>query len=630
MSMSLGPELRVRAPGSKLKTLVTIVAVLAVLHVARDIVMPFALAVLLTFALAWPVTQLERRGLPRGVSVALVVVLVLGVVAAGGWIVLHQMQSVLHELPKNRAALADKLGALYAHLRSFESFGDTLVPSAPPGGGAVAIAPSPVLPEPGTTPDRPLYTAPADGGRALLWQVPAALGSVLAPLGTAAMVLLFVVFMLVNREDLRNRFLRVISQGDLTRTTRAVTEAWRRTGRYLGRQAIVNCAFGLAMGLGLFLLGVPGWALWGLLCTLLRFLPYIGTMLAVSMPMAMAIATSDGWGLFWATAALFLAVEIVVNLLIEPWFYAEGAGVSPFAVLVAAALWTWLWGPMGLVLAMPLTVVVVVLGRSVPQLAYLDVLLGTDEVLTAKDRFYQRLMANDPDEATTIVEEVAATAPLPDVCETLLVPALAALERDHDAGKLTDAEYAAVCTNVREAFEELEDQGAAARPAVTAGGAASSAFAATQQNAPGTVVCLPVKSGATEVAAEILSRLLLRANAPARTFSANLTFAERLQLIDAAETVCIVSLPDTTLRLARATCKRIQARRPELRIVVLPWGADVDPAEWRHRALCSSTDGIARSFAELMLFAGRLRQDALAGGGRAPDAVAATVPSTAT
>ncbi len=606
MTSALPPEVRVRAAGGKLVRLLGVVAVLAILHVGRDILMPFALAVLVSFALAGPVTRLERWGLSRGPAVGAVMVLVLALVGAVGWVVVQQMQYVIEQLPDHRAAIRDKVGALYAHFQSLQSLGDSLAPVAAPE-AVIPPAVTPLIGEPGSSPERPLYTAPSDGNSAMLLQLPAALGSLFGPIGTAAMVLLFAVFMLVNREDLRNRFLRLISNGDLTRTTQALTEAWRRTGRYLGRQVMVNGAFGLAIALGLFLLGVPGWALWGLICSLLRFLPYVGTMIALSMPLAMALATSDGWGLFWATVALFVAVEIVVNLLIEPWFYAEGAGVSPFAVLVAAALWTWLWGPMGLMLAMPLTVVIVVLGRSVPQLSFLNVLLGTEEVLTAKDRFYQRLMANDPDEATAIVEEVAARSALADVCETLLVPALAAAERDRSVGKLTDAEYTNVCDNIRDAFQELEDQVALAA-ASGGGGAAVTAFPAKREHASGTVVCLPVKTGATEVAAQILSRLLVRANTPSRTFSSDLLFGQRLQSIEPGEIVCVVALPDTTLRLARATCTRILARRPELHVVVMPWGAVVDPAEWRHRSLASSTDGIATSAAELALFVGRIRQ----------------------
>ena len=222
-------------------------------------------------------------------------------------------------------------------------------------------------------------------------------GPLISPLATAGIVIVFVIFMLLKREDLRDRVIRLVGSRDLPRTTQALDDAARRVGRYLLMQLVVNTTYGIPIGIGLWLIGIPNPILWGMLCTVLRFVPYIGPVIAAFFPLALAIAVDPGWStLLWA-GALFIVVELISNNVIEPWLYGSSTGLSPVAVIAAAVFWTWLWGPIGLLLSTPLTVCLVVLGRHVPQLAFLDVLLGNEPVLSPPEHLYQRLLVGDRD-----------------------------------------------------------------------------------------------------------------------------------------------------------------------------------------------------------------------------------------
>src|SRR5436190_5336955 len=445
-------------PVGRLATLAAVIAVLAALHLGREILMPLALAMLVSFTLVWPVARVERMGLGRTLSVGLVVGGLAAVLSATCWMAFTQLHAVVDELPSHRTAIKEKVGALVSRFAAMEAAGQALVPDETAVVTPDAMHDRTAKPAAGTSPDTPLYMVAIDAGPTLLRKLPAALASLLDPLGTAGMVVLFVLCMLLYREDLRNRLIRLVGRGDLTGATLAINEASRRIGQFLGFQTLINGGCGLVVALGLYLLGVPGWALWGFLYTLLRFLPYVGAWIGAAMPVAMALAASPGWGLFLSACAFFAVVEGVANLVVEPWLHSESTGASSFAVLVAAAFWTWLWGPVGLVLAMPLTTVVVVMGKSVRQLGFLNVLLGTDEGMSVTDRFYQRVVGNDLDEAMRILTEVADGRPLAETYEEVLVAGLAMAERDRMEGKLTEDEYASVCDNIRDSLEEMEKE----------------------------------------------------------------------------------------------------------------------------------------------------------------------------
>ena len=255
-------------------------------------------------------------------------------------------------------------------------------------------------------------------------------GPLIQPLATGGIIIVVVIFMLLRREDLRDRFIRLVGAGDLHRTTAALQDAGERVARYLLSQLAVNAAYALPIGIGLWVIGVPNAPLWGLMALILRFIPYIGPIIASIFPLALALAVDPGWTMVLWTAALFVVLELVSNNVVEPWVYGSRTGLSPLAIIVAAIFWTWLWGPMGLLLSTPLTVCLVVLGRHVPQFEFLDVLLGNEPVLDPHQQLYQRLLAGDPTEATDRAEAYLEENTILSFYETVAVPALALAEED--------------------------------------------------------------------------------------------------------------------------------------------------------------------------------------------------------
>ena len=230
-------------------------------------------------------------------------------------------------------------------------------------------------------------------------------GPLIAPFATAGLVVVLVIFMLLQREDLRDRVLRLVGGREVARATEAMDDAAKRISRYLLMQLIINVLYGIPVGIGLYFIGVPNPILWGCLATVLRFIPYLGPVIGALFPIALSFAVAPGWTLPLLTVALFVVLELFSNNVLEPWLYGASTGLSPVAVLVAAVFWTMLWGPLGLLMSTPLTVCLVVLGRHVPQLGFFDVLLGDEPALSPEVKFYQRLLARDPEEATELAEE---------------------------------------------------------------------------------------------------------------------------------------------------------------------------------------------------------------------------------
>ncbi|TIS11353.1 MAG: AI-2E family transporter, partial [Mesorhizobium sp.] len=256
--------------------------------------------------------------------------------------------------------------------------------------------------------------------------------------GSAGLVVVVVIFMLMEREDLRDRFIRLVGYGDLHRTTQALQDAGKRVGQYLLMQLVVNVIYAIPITIGLWVLGIPNALLWGMLALALRFVPYIGPIIGALLPLFLALAVAPGWSLLLWTGALFIAMELITGNVIEPWLYGSRTGLSPLAIIVAAIFWTWLWGPIGLVLSTPLTVCLVVLGRHVPQFEFLDVLFGNEPVLEPHARLYQRLLAADPDEATDHAEEMLEEKYLFEFYDQVAIPALLLGEQDRMRGVMDD------------------------------------------------------------------------------------------------------------------------------------------------------------------------------------------------
>ena len=282
-------------------------------------------------------------------------------------------------------------------------------------------------------------------------------GPLISPLATAGIVIVFVIFMLLKRDDLRDRMIRLVGSRDLPRTTQALNDAARRVGRYLLMQLIVNTTYGIPIGIGLWLIGIPNPILWGMLCTVLRFVPYIGPIIAAFFPLVLAVAVDPNWNtLLWA-GALFIVIELISNNFIEPLLYGSSTGLSPVAVIAAAVFWTWLWGPIGLLLSTPLTVCAVVLGQHVPGLAFLDVLLGSEPVLSPPQQLYKRLLVGDAIEATEQAEEQLRESSLAEFYDETLIPALALAEQDHVRGSLGEDQLVRVAESAVAMVENLAE-----------------------------------------------------------------------------------------------------------------------------------------------------------------------------
>jgi predicted PurR-regulated permease PerM len=506
---------------------ICIVVVIGTLYFAREVLIPIALAVLLTFLLAPLVLRLQRWGLSRIPAVILIVTLAFAAIGAVGWLVAGQVMSLSSALPQYKQNIIAKVQALRGSVGGgtdslsgtikeigqamqgapsepavAESAGEEQTPPAVTAQGPPAV---PAAAPRGTTREKPLFFEPVEPERSPLVPLLDSIGLITAPLGTAAIVLIFTIFMLIGREDLRDRFLQLIGQDQLNVTTQAMDDAAQRVSRYLLMQSIVNGTYGLAVGIGLLVLGVPSALLWGLLAALLRFIPYVGPWIAAAFPIALSFAVSTTWTLPLLTIGLFVVLELISNNVIEPWLYGSGTGVSTMAILVAAIFWTWLWGPIGLLLATPLTVCVVVMGRYVPQLTFLSTLLGDESVLPPASRYYQRLLAMDEVEATDIAKDYLKQHPLPELYDAVLLPALGLAEQDGHRGTLTSERQEFIRRTTRTLVEELGQEGGAAD--------------APTPPAEARLMCLPARDEADEIAGLMFARLLGKQGIPPPDFA---------------------------------------------------------------------------------------------------------------
>lgn len=399
--------------------------VLAALHLGRDVFIPMALALLLSVVLIPPTRLLQGIGLPRAVAVASMLLLSLGAIGAIVLLVASQILSLAAELPQWEANLREKLHALAEGSSVLDRAAGTLRRLFDEFGGGSSTAGAPVI------------AAPAGRSTGTLEAALNMAGMIAAPAAALAIALLLMAYLLMQREDVRDRFLRLAGMGDLHRTTRAMADATDRIGRYLLAQMMLNALFGLVMGLALTAIGVPNAPLWGVLTFMLRFIPFLGTWIALSLPLAVAFATGKGWTEPLLVLLVFAVVEGVVAHVLEPMLYGRSTGLTPLALLVSSAVWTVLWGPIGLLLAPPITACLVILGRHVPALGFLEILLGNGEALPAPLRFYQRFLAQDPEGAQEIAEEHAETESPAETLRDLVLPAIVALSEDRASGALS-------------------------------------------------------------------------------------------------------------------------------------------------------------------------------------------------
>ena len=380
-------------------------------------------------------------------------------------------------------------------------------------------------------------------------------------MAAAGLVVVFVIMILIDWEDLRERLLHLAGRSDLHRTTEAMNDAAQRVSRYLARQLIVNLACGVPIGVGLTVIGIPNAALWGIFVVLLRFIPYLGIVIAAGFPLALAIAVDPGWSLLLWTISLFVVVEPIVAYLVEPRVYGAGTGLSPIAVILAAVFWTWLWGPIGLLLSAPLTTCLVVLGRHVPHLQFFDVILGNQPVLAPEETFYQRLLANDPEEAVEQAEEAAKERSLPAFFDEVAIPALRSAQADSDRGVLTGNRRVEIREAVRAMLENLSDD--------TIENAASAADALPL------VCCIAGRNELDAAAALLLVHLLTlgcrAGNVPVLSADQLMSDASDPSLKE-AKLICLSLIGTTTPARVRYLVRRIRRRALHANLIIGFWG----------------------------------------------------------
>lgn len=545
-------------------TLVSATLVVTILARAQPVVVPIALAVLLAFVLSPVVTAFQQVGLRRGVAAVLVLMLALATVAGLGWTVGRQLQDLAANIPEysrelrhKLALLRDHRGALASLQRTVADVSQELAEGEPRPRRDAESSPQAVR----------LVAEPSD-----LERLRAILEPVLEPLAQAGIVLVLTGFMLTHREDLRNRFIRLAGRGRMTVTTRALDEAGSLVGRYLLTQSMVNAGFGLVVTGGLMLIGVSYAALWGAVGGLLRFVPYVGAVFGLALPTALAFVQFGGFGNALATAGLFLGLDAITAGVIEPLLVGHRTGVSSVALLASALFWTWLWGPVGLVLATPLTVCLVVMGRQVPQLEFLAVLLGDQPPLEPEVAFYQRLLARDDDEAGAILEQAVGSASADEVLDRMLLPTLVRVEVDHARDEISESEHAFVLAATRAIVEELAAAGGDVVPARRS------------------VVAVPARSGADEIAVAMLGQVV-------RPLSVRLAGPEETPPGREAGIVCASALPPGGVQRARHLCQWIRRTWPRARIVVLRPVVEGDTGDAERRLVEAGADVVVETLA---------------------------------
>ncbi len=447
-------------PGIQGLTMLAVgVVIVAALFLGREVLIPIVLAVLLSFVLVPLVALLQRIHLPRVPAVLLAVVLALGVILALGGLIGAQLANLVSDIPRYETTIQPKVASLRRLTigRMSEMMGSlgremdnagSAKPPAPANAAANTADSARPIPVEVHSPN----PSPLDLARRILEPV-------LSPLATTGIVFVVAIFILLQQEDLRDRLIRLFGSSDLHRTTMAMDEAARRLSKYFLTQLAINAAFGLLIGLGLTLVGVPSPALWGVIAALLRFVPYVGSSISAVFPILLAAAVDPGWTTAIEAGVLFLVMETVTGQIVEPMVYGHSTGLSPFAVIIAAIFWGWLWGGIGLILSTPLTLCLVVLGRHVSRLEFLDVLLGDRPALTPVENFYQRMLSGDAEETLRQAETLLKDRSLSSYYDEVAIPGLKLAANDAIRGVLTEAQLARLQGGVDELISDLAHHG---------------------------------------------------------------------------------------------------------------------------------------------------------------------------
>jgi predicted PurR-regulated permease PerM len=584
-----------RMPRLSVTPLLALVVVTAALYLAREVLIPLALAILFGFVLAPAARRFEALHLGRFASTLIVVTLFVGLLGTIGWVAGKQVVSLVGKLPEYRVNISKKLRALHSQ------------PTGDLGKAAQALKDieKEAAAKAGETPQKPPPQKPAVDLPTTPLELIGKLGvSALALLATAIAVIVITALILLQRDDLRERLMRLVGQGQIHLTTQAMEDAAQRVTRYLLMQLVVNIFYGLPLGVALYLIGIPNALLWGLLATILRFIPYLGASIAAALPVALALAISDGWTLVAWTAGVIAILEFIVAYVIEPWLYSGSTGLSPIAIVLSALFWTWLWGPLGLLLATPLTVCVAVAGRHIPQLGFLNIVLGVEPVLPLEARFYQRLVALEYDEALDVADEHAREHGLAALYEQVLLPALVLAKRDRQRDALDDKRQRFVFESLQRIVEELDANGrennqgqttiSAKEPAPSSRQTTISAKEPAPPSAAPSLCIVPAHDDADYIAGLMLARLLAPEHFEALLLPKDILASEMLDRVAAAGCTAVVvsAVPPSAAANAAYFAKRLRSRFPQRKIVVALWNAGGNLERIRSRLRASGADEV--------------------------------------
>lgn len=608
-----GPRADLGRRARSTDTVIIIAAVIAGLYFGHDVLVPIALAVLLSFVLAPVAGAFARLHLGRVASVFLAVLLAFSILVGLGAIIGRQVAQLGENLPQYQAVIAKKI----ATLRS-SGFGEGMVEKAAdalhglnanigrPATPAQAPAATSVSPPSEQSLVQVEVHEPAPGPVQIVQSI---LSALLPPLATAAIVIIFVIFILLQRSDLRDRFIGLIGAHDLHRTTKALDDAAERLSRYFLALTGINAVFGLAIAIGLAAIGVPNPVLWGIVGAVLRFVPYVGAFIAAAFPLALAAAVDPGWSMVVETGLLFIALETLMGQVIEPQLFGHTTGMSPLAVIIAAAFWTLIWGPPGLLLSTPITACLVVLGRHVESLNFIELLLGDKPALSPVQSFYQRILASDPDEVAYQAEALLKNTSLLDYYEEVAMPALALAQIDVARGVLDGARQIEVRAAVDHVVDDLADHVDAARtedPDVARGPDRDSddkeARSATQ------ALCIAGRTPLDEAACSILAQLLERASLGARIAGPQALTTSGIFGLSAegVDFICIVYLDHEKIAPIRYSVRRLRKKFPNIPIAVCLWGS----GELTAKSEAARADATLASLRETIAFCASPSQNA--------------------
>jgi predicted PurR-regulated permease PerM len=595
---------------SHLLVLVSAVVIIATLYFAKVVLVPFALAILFTFILSPPVSWLERIRVPRFLAVLLIVLLAVGAIGSVGWAVTNQLVDATSHWPEYRTNIKDKIESIRKQrpqtltnaAQAVQEISTDLNAATP-----VTTPPVPVAGRGASGQSNKLAAAAAATTKPVPVEIVApatsfieSLPNFLGPIGTAGIVLVFTIFMLLQREDLRNRFIRLAGDGRLSVMTHAMDEAGDRVSHYLFLQSMVNASYGLIIGFSLYLMHLPNAVLFGVIAGILRFLPYVGPPIGALLPVMLSLAVFQDWSRPLYVLGIFVVIEIVVANFIEPMLYGARTGISSLAILVAAVFWTFIWGPIGLVLSTPLTVCLVVLGRHVPNMKFLDVLLGDEPVLSPEVHYYQRLLATDFDEARQVLKGHLKEKSLEELYDSVLIPALSLAESDRHRNDLDEETVAFIYQSTREFVEDLSEK-AGKELAASSSGTANGTARGTSANGA-RVICVPASGEADEIIGMMLGQLLNVAGHDANCISIG-TVEEMLAQVVRSQPgiICISAVPPLAMTHARAIYARLRKEFPSQQIIVGLWNYSGDIARSASRIDTPERVRVLTSLAEVVL-----------------------------